>query len=207
MTDNGTDFDLDDNKTDQKPDPQYDNSLNHSNNNGEMVVDLYNANDGKVPRTGGPYLDQVQQEQAEIIRAKMEDREPDLDDPPATAGVVLVPASQLVERDVDKSHYSDTLAIVNEPVTSVVVDTTSGFLGEPDKTQANFDNDMTKVNNLRAGNEFDQLAKDAPEPEKPDNVSVPVSIEDQYPKTTDAKTDPDLEKQNDVNTQYNTDDV
>lgn len=166
-------------------DVQYDNSLNHSNKDGEMVVDLYNANDGKVARTGGPYLDQVQQEQAEIIRAKMEDREPDLDDPPATAGVVLVPASQLVERDVDKSHYSDTLAITNEPVTSIVVDTTSGFDGEPDKTQANFDNDMTKVNVLRAGSELDQLTKDAPEPEKTD-PKVPVSIEDQFLKTTDV---------------------
>lgn len=184
-----------------------DNSINHSTNDGgELVVDLYNANDGKVPRTGGPYLDQIQQEQAELIRAKMENREPDLDNPPATAATQLVTASELVERDTDKSHYGDTLAITNEPVASVVVDTTSGFDGEPDKTQANFDNDMTKVNNLRAGNEFAMLTEDAPEPEKND-VNVPVSIEDQYPKTTDAPKDPEAEKKNDTNSLFNTDDV
>lgn len=154
--------------------PELDNSVNHSEVDGELVVDLYDANDGKTPRTGGPYLDQVQKEQAEVIRAKAEGREPDLDNPPATAATQLVTAAELVERDTDKSHYSDTVKITNEPVASVKVDTTSAFDGEPDPSQANFDNDMTKVNVLEAGKKFEQLKGDSTPEEKTETQSFDV---------------------------------
>lgn len=127
----------------------------------EVMVDLYDANDGKVPRTGGPYLDQLQKEQAEVIRAKAEGREPDLDDPPATAATQLVTKSELVERDTDKSHFSDAVEVTNEPVASVLVDTTSGFEGTPDPSQADFDNDMTKVSVLEAGQKFKALQEES----------------------------------------------
>ncbi len=39
----------------------------------------------------GIYLDDVQRENAEIQRAKVEDREPDLKNPPATCGSVVMP--------------------------------------------------------------------------------------------------------------------
>lgn len=178
---------------DTEYDAQYDGSINHSKNaDGQLVVDLYDANDGKIPRNGGPYQDQIVKEQAEVIRAKKEDREPDLDSPPAVAATQLVTAKELVERDTDKSHYGDTLAITNEPVASVLVDNTSGFDGEPDLTQPNFDNDMTKVNVLRAGNEFDQLTKDAPEPVKSETSNTPVSIEDEFARTTDKPKSEDV---------------
>ena len=165
--------------------PEYKNSVNHDTNDGEVVVNLYDANQGKLPRTGGPYRDDIEKEQAEVWRAKQEGREPDLDNPPATAATHLVPESQLVERDTNVSHYSDTLKNENEPVSSYVADTTDGFQGDPDPTQPNWDNDMSKVAALDAGLKMEELKEKAqtsgqsenPEPkdedffgEKNDNV-------------------------------------
>jgi hypothetical protein len=56
---------------------------------------LYNPHDGLTGRDGGPYLDQVEREAAEIRRAKIENREPDLENPPAVAGTPLVTGAQL----------------------------------------------------------------------------------------------------------------
>lgn len=55
---------------------------------------LYNANDGLTGRDGGPYLDIEEARQAEVNRARVEDREPDFDNMPASAGIVLVTAGQ-----------------------------------------------------------------------------------------------------------------
>jgi len=57
---------------------------------------LYNANDGVTGRDGGPYLDLVEVEQAEKRRAVVEDREPDFDNPPSTAGIQLNSAAQML---------------------------------------------------------------------------------------------------------------
>lgn len=56
---------------------------------------LYNPHDNLTGRDGGPYLDIVERERAEILRAKVEDREPDYDNPPAVAGTPLVTGPQL----------------------------------------------------------------------------------------------------------------
>lgn len=73
-------------------------------------VALYNANDGVVGRDGGPYLDVVEMENAERVRARKEDREPDYD--PAsmasTAGINLVPANRLVV------HHNQVGTVINE---------------------------------------------------------------------------------------------
>src|SRR6266542_2208619 len=129
--------------------PEYASSVNHDTDNDELVVKLYDANHGKTKRTGGPYRDDVEREQAEIQRAKLEGREPDLENPGPSTGTQLVPASQLVERDVDKSHYSDSLAIENEP----------------DPTQANWDNDASKVAALDAAVKFQELQDKANKPD------------------------------------------
>lgn len=121
---------------------------------GNVTVPLYNAQHGKTPRTGGPYLDDVEREQAEIRRAKMENREPDLDNPPPTAGTVLVPKSMLVERDVDKNHLSDTVEVTNEPVASYVVPAGES---KPDPAQANWDNDSSKVAALQGAKLLEEL--------------------------------------------------
>lgn len=58
------------------------------------TVQLFNPNDGVTGRDGGPYLDQVEAVRAEQIRAQKENREPDLVNPPATAGIPLNTARQ-----------------------------------------------------------------------------------------------------------------
>lgn len=56
---------------------------------------LYNPHDNLTGRDGGPYLDIVERERAETLRAKVEDREPDYENPPAVAGTPLVTGPQL----------------------------------------------------------------------------------------------------------------
>jgi hypothetical protein len=66
------------------------------------MQDLYNVNDHLVGRDGGPYLDEEEARLAEIRRAKVEGREPNLDNPPASAGIQLVTAAQaLASRTLD----------------------------------------------------------------------------------------------------------
>ena len=55
---------------------------------------LFNPNDNVTGRDGGPYLDEVEARSAEARRAVVEDREPDFDNPPATAGMPLVTAGR-----------------------------------------------------------------------------------------------------------------
>lgn len=50
---------------------------------------LFNANDGFTGRDGGPYLDLEQAREAEKQRALVEGREPDYENPPANAGILL----------------------------------------------------------------------------------------------------------------------
>lgn len=61
----------------------------------EEKVDLFNPHAGLTGRDGGPYLDQEERRLAEIRRAAIEDREPDFDKAPATAGTPLVTAGEL----------------------------------------------------------------------------------------------------------------
>lgn len=74
----------------------------------EGTVNLYNPHDGLTGRDGGPYLDQEERRLAEIRRAAVEGREPDLDNPPATAGTPLVTAGQLVQMANPTSIPSQT---------------------------------------------------------------------------------------------------
>lgn len=59
-------------------------------------VNMFNPHDGLTGRDGGPYLDQEERRLAEIVRAAKEDRKPDFDNAPATAGTPLVTAAELV---------------------------------------------------------------------------------------------------------------
>lgn len=61
---------------------------------GTDTVPLFNANDRLTGRDGGPYMDLEQAKLAEVNRAKVEGREPDLDNPPAYAGIQLNTARQ-----------------------------------------------------------------------------------------------------------------
>lgn len=59
-------------------------------------IPLYNPNDRLTGRGGGPYLDQEEQRVAEERRAVVEGRKPDLKNPPATAGIQLSTAAQML---------------------------------------------------------------------------------------------------------------
>lgn len=132
----------------------YDGPYSTHNTGEDVKVPLYDAAKGKSPRTGGPYLDEIAAEEAEVRRAKVEGREPDLDNPPATVGTVLVPKHQLRETDVDKSHYSDAVSVTNEPVDSYIVPAEKS---EPDPSQVNWDHDQQKVDALKAEKEYAEL--------------------------------------------------
>lgn len=109
-------------------------------------IKLYDANQGRTPRTGGPYVDEIERRQAEILRAQVEGREPDLDNPPPTVGTQLVTQDKLVDTDVDKEFY-DRGPVTNEPVSSF---TPPEEVTEPDPRQADWDNDTQKVAALEA---------------------------------------------------------
>ena len=60
---------------------------------------LYNAAEGLTGRDGGPYLDRELALAAEIRRAQIEGREPDLNNPPVGNESRLVTAAQLIAGD------------------------------------------------------------------------------------------------------------
>ena len=62
-------------------------------------VGYYNAQDGQKSRDGGPYLDHVERQRAEVNRARAEGREPaDLNGIlPPVVGTLLVTAGQVVD--------------------------------------------------------------------------------------------------------------
>jgi hypothetical protein len=128
----------------------------------EVEMDLYLSSHGKVPRTGGPYSDDLTREEAEKRRAKAEDREPDYDNPPAAGGDLLVPKQYLRETDTDKVHFSDQVEVRNKPVQTVMVDVTSAEHTKPDPTQVAWDNDQSKVNALQAKKVLDEAGQPDP---------------------------------------------
>jgi len=72
-------------------------------------VAMYNPNAGLVPRVGGPYLDNLENERAEVQRAVFENREPDFTNMAGSAGVTLVTAGQLANM-----HTSSNPAALGE---------------------------------------------------------------------------------------------
>jgi len=57
----------------------------------------YVAQDGVSGRDGGPYLDQIEREQGEVLRARAEGRDVDFEKASAVAGTVLVTGGQLTD--------------------------------------------------------------------------------------------------------------
>jgi hypothetical protein len=58
----------------------------------------------RIPGTN-PYLDDLERERAEIVRAKVEDREPDLENPPAVQGTPLAQKEQFIAQS---AGYANT---------------------------------------------------------------------------------------------------
>lgn len=115
----------------------------------EQTIPLYDANKGLLKRTGGPYLDEVERNKAEERRAVIEDREPDLENPPAIAGTQLVPKQFLRENDTDHSHAAlgGYVELENEPEGQTVYVEPEN---NPDPTQADWDHDSQKLAALQA---------------------------------------------------------
>lgn len=106
------------------------------------TVDLYDANEGLVKRDGGPYLDVLEREQAEIRRAKIEGRQPDLDNPPPVAGTQLVTKAQLLEQDASRLGRMPHGVEPNvEPMATYEADLSSAADNPPDPRQKDWDND------------------------------------------------------------------
>ena len=84
-------------------------------NGGILEVGYYNAQDGQKGRDGGPYLDHIERQQAEIRRAYNENREPaDLNGPlPATVGTLLVSANRVVDNDFSNPSMKDAPGLLN----------------------------------------------------------------------------------------------
>lgn len=139
-----------------------------------VKLDLYDANKGLLKRDGGPYLDQVERERDEVVRAAKEKRDPDLANPPANAGTVLVPKHYLRETDASTSHVSAAAELENSPEATVYPDVHDPFDDEPDPNQVNWDNDHQKVaaqQGLVAYDEASKKAKDV-DTSSPDPVAI-----------------------------------
>ncbi len=78
-------------------------SKKNDDDNGDFKeVGFYNAQDGLKGRDGGPYLDHVNRQNAEINRARIEGREPaDLNGVlPPDAGTSVVPAAYVIDNSM-----------------------------------------------------------------------------------------------------------
>jgi len=126
----------------------------------ETKLELYDANQGLMKRSGGPYLDEMEAVKAEERRAVVEDRDPDLDNPGPYAGTVLVPKQYLVEKDNDHSHAAlgGHVELEHDPV--MVVDIPEEK-DEADPTQVDFDNDQQKVAIMKAAADYKDAEKRA----------------------------------------------
>lgn len=99
--------------------PQIQEAADNATKEGSVLVDtdFYNAQDGTSGRPGGVYLDMQQRVDAELLRAQSEDREADLDNPPASAGTTLVTEDKLVNNIVNLPNV-----VAVNPVSTLPVD-------------------------------------------------------------------------------------
>lgn len=74
--------------------------------------DLYDATAGLFPRDGGPYLDELEREEAEKRRARREGREPDLENPGPATGTQLVTYDRLSE---GHASYPSQREVLDDP--------------------------------------------------------------------------------------------
>lgn len=104
------------------------------------IVDtkFFNQHDGTAGRLPGQYLDEIENKQAEILRAAQEDREPDLDNPGATAGTPLVTEDALSDNSINHREVIDPDApVASTPVQTLPVDQTGNW--PEDNAPANTD--------------------------------------------------------------------
>lgn len=103
------------------PKPQTTPETQAEETSGEETRDYYLAQDGVTGRDGGPYLDQVEREVAEVHRARAEDREPDLENPGPTAGTVLTTKPEHNPASNPSTAYQDTSTGTNPELQSLTL--------------------------------------------------------------------------------------
>ena len=91
-------------------------------------VGFYNPHDGLKGRDGGPYLDHIERQAAEVARARVEGREPadQWGVLPATAGTPLVVASQVID-----NSWTSNPSMAHKPTLAAVLDDESLGKGKP----------------------------------------------------------------------------
>lgn len=167
-------------------------------------IKFYNQHDGTKGRMPGQYLDRIEQEQAEILRAEAEGREPDLEHPSSTAGTPIVTEDQLPDNAIQQQHVytgEDTVepATSVSPVAELPVDQTHADVGptfggsvptEQDAANAELGNVAgdpvtggSPSNGTLSGVQHKELA-DNPENANPDYSADPAN--------TEAEIDPDI---------------
>jgi len=134
---------------------------------------LFNPNDGLTGRNGGPYLDEVQAQQDEVRRAKVEGREPNLDNPGANAGIQLSTAAQMLH----------TLNVNNNPSMGIA---TSDALAK-----AYFDSSESQDDNALTARVFDEIPDTSKQPTLQDLDEVTFNSTDPNAPSSDVEGDKD----------------
>lgn len=160
-------------------------------------VSLYNVNDGLTGRDGGPYLDEEMDRNAETVRARIEGREPDYDNPGSTAGTVLVTAGTLLANNgVNNLPSTDNSAEAKDSAVKAIADSKDNNLNVRATVSAedyasvdpdNLPDPSTSTNpslvSKDADDDSDGLGSDAPRPPKSDKPKPTA------PKTKTLKAD------------------
>jgi hypothetical protein len=149
---------------------------------------LFNPHDGLTGRDGGPYLDQEERRLAEIRRAAVEDREPDFDNAPATAGTPLVTAGQLVAMANPNSNPSQA---EYDPGTDAV-EKLAKDESFPVNAFSSREVTQAEVDAASAEEDADDHLKN---PANPTTVSEDVETYDDDDEALDALTTPDNSKE------------
>lgn len=114
--------------------PRIQEAADNATKEGTVLVDtdFFNAQDGLNGRPGGVYLDMQQRVDAELLRAQSEDREADLENPPASAGTTLVTENRLVDNAYSNPSTAEGPVVVAvNPVSTLPVDV--GTTANPEK--------------------------------------------------------------------------
>lgn len=118
---------------------------------------FYNQHDGTTGRLPGQYLDEIERNQAEVLRAKAEGREPDLNNPGSTAGTPIVTEGSLTDNSINHRDLIDEDAPTAQPVQTLPVDQTGGSLadntGNPSSSNPNAPVDSSYEDQVAAENE------------------------------------------------------
>lgn len=148
----------------------------------EDTKNLFNPHQGLTGRDGGPYLDEEERRLAEIRRAAVEDRKPDLDNAPAVAGTPLVTAGQLVAManptSVPSQEQTDPYALAVEknaesedfPATAF----SSRQVTEEEKAQAEREESgYNPASPIQVSTDVEELDEDADDDDILDALSTP----------------------------------